>query len=193
MLCVLCGGKKWKKKKKVTRGLNSPAPLQPVGQAGQVMPVKIFLRVENINRPHKKITDYAGQPDGPTHFAISNELLDAAQKLLWSRCVDHTKLSVVVRLLTIKSEGNIPQRSFNQIVELMRETFPPDNLVLKDYYRVKKIVSKLGLTAKKIDCCVAWNCWSKKKGRIYGPGLESTIIYGRPYYRGSDSQSNAWV
>ena len=38
----------------------------------------------------------------------------------------------------------------------MRETFPPDNLVLKDYYRVKKIVSKLGLTAKKIDCYV--NC-----------------------------------
>ena len=30
-----------------------------------------------------------------------------------------------------------------------------------------------------------------KKGRIYGPGLESTVIDGRPYYCGSSSQSNA--
>ena len=35
---------------------------------------------------------------------------------------------------------------------LMRKTLPPDNLILEDYYRAKKIVSKLGLTAKKIDC-----------------------------------------
>ena len=79
------------------------------------------------------------------------ELLDAAQKPLWSRCVGYTELSVAVRLLTIKLEGSIPQLSFNQTVELMRETLPPDNLVPEDYYRAKKIVSKLGLTTKKID------------------------------------------
>ena len=36
----------------------------------------------------------------------------------------------------------------------MRETLPPNNLVPEDYYKAKKIVSKLGLTTKKIDCCV---------------------------------------
>ena len=82
------------------------------------------------------------------------DLLNAAQKPLWSGCVNHTELSVAVRLLTIKSEGNISQRSFNQTVELMRETLPSDNLVPDDFYRAKKLVSKLGLTAKKIDCCV---------------------------------------
>ena len=82
------------------------------------------------------------------------DLLNIAQKPLWPGCNDHTELSVAVRLLTIKSEGNISQRSFNQTVALMKETHPQDNLVPEDYYRTKKIVSKLGLTAKKIDCCV---------------------------------------
>jgi hypothetical protein len=37
---------------------------------------------------------------------------------------------------------------------LLKETHPPKNLVPVDYYRTRKIVSKLGLTAEKIDCCV---------------------------------------
>ena len=32
-----------------------------------------------------------------------------------------------------------------------------------------------------------------KKGRIYGLVLESIVIDGKSYYRGSGSQSNAWV
>jgi len=35
----------------------------------------------------------------------------------------------------------------------MKETHPPNNLIPKNYYKVKKIISKLGLDAKKIDCC----------------------------------------
>ena len=35
------------------------------------------------------------------------DMLHAAQKPLWSGCNDHTKLSIVVRLLSIKLEGNI--------------------------------------------------------------------------------------
>lgn len=73
---------------------------------------------------------------------------------MWPGCNDRTELSTAVRLLTIKSEGNMSQRSFNQMVTLMEETHPPNNLIPTDYYRTKKIVSKLGLTAEKIDCCV---------------------------------------
>ena len=32
-----------------------------------------------------------------------------------------------------------------------------------------------------------------KKGRIYGLGLESTVVNRRPYYRGSSSQLADWV
>ena len=32
-----------------------------------------------------------------------------------------------------------------------------------------------------------------KKGRIYGLGLESTVVAERSYFRGSCSKSNEWV
>ncbi|XP_057445010.1 uncharacterized protein LOC130737272 [Lotus japonicus] len=81
------------------------------------------------------------------------DLLHAAQKPLWPGCTNHTELSTAVRLLTIKSDGNISQRSFNEYMALMKETHPEGNVIPEDYYRAKKIVSKLGLTAKKVDCC----------------------------------------
>jgi len=40
-------------------------------------------------------------------------------------------------------------RSCDQTLALMKETHPTDNIIPKDFYRVQKIVSKLGLTAKK--------------------------------------------
>jgi len=77
------------------------------------------------------------------------ELLDAAQKPLWPGCNNHTELSFAVIFLTIKSEGNISQRSCDQTLAFMKETHPAGNLIPKDFYRAKKLVSKLGLTAKK--------------------------------------------
>lgn len=52
-------------------------------------------------------------------------------------------------MMTIKSEGNISQRSFNETVSLIKELPPEDNVIPEDFYQTKKIVSKLGLTAKK--------------------------------------------
>ena len=41
------------------------------------------------------------------------------------------------------------QRSCDQTLALMKETHPIGNLIPKDFYRTKKLVSKLGLTSKK--------------------------------------------
>jgi len=40
-------------------------------------------------------------------------------------------------------------RSCDQTLALMKETHPIANLIPKYFYRTKKLVSKLGLTAKK--------------------------------------------
>ena len=81
-------------------------------------------------------------------------MLDADQRPLYPGCEEHTEFSTVVRLLTIKSEGNISQRSFNETVALMKETHPSGNLIPKDFYSARKLISKLGLNAERIDCCV---------------------------------------
>ncbi|PKU74136.1 hypothetical protein MA16_Dca020112 [Dendrobium catenatum] len=66
----------------------------------------------------------------------------------------HLELSIVVRKLSIKTEYSIPRDYFNDFAGLMKETNPAGNLIRSDLYRTKKLVSKLGLTATKIGCCI---------------------------------------
>ncbi|KAG5585376.1 hypothetical protein H5410_045810 [Solanum commersonii] len=54
------------------------------------------------------------------------KMLNSAQNPLWHRC-EYSELS---------------------------ETSSPDNKIPLDYYRAKKLVSGLGLTSQKINCCV---------------------------------------
>ncbi|KAI0494048.1 hypothetical protein KFK09_024179 [Dendrobium nobile] len=82
------------------------------------------------------------------------ELLHSAQKPIWEGCSTHSELSIAVRMLSIKTEYNIPRECFNDVIGLMKETNPADNIIPSDLYRTKKLVSKLGLTATKIDCCI---------------------------------------
>ena len=77
------------------------------------------------------------------------ELLDVAQKPLWPGCNNHTELSFAVRFLTIKSEGNMCQRSCDQTLALMKETHPTGNLIPKDFYRAKKSALKTWFNCKK--------------------------------------------
>ena len=70
---MCCVERKKKDEKKVTHRPNPlhPTPLE-AGQAGQIMLVKIFLRVENINSPYQKLQVMWVNPASPTHFVISN-------------------------------------------------------------------------------------------------------------------------
>ncbi|XP_060186702.1 uncharacterized protein LOC132616120 [Lycium barbarum] len=66
--------------------------------------------------------------------------------------MSHSALSVAVKLLSIKSDANISIAGMNAMIELMKELNP--NLdIPDDYYKAKKLVSKLGLSSMKIDCC----------------------------------------
>uniref|UniRef100_A0A1U7YJY3 Uncharacterized protein LOC104248805 n=1 Tax=Nicotiana sylvestris TaxID=4096 RepID=A0A1U7YJY3_NICSY len=86
--------------------------------------------------------------DEAKHFY---ESLESASCPLYKDSM-HSELSVVVRLLTIKSYWNIFQVGMNAIIGLMCEVNPSNNLP-NNYYKAKKLVSKLGLSSTKIDCC----------------------------------------
>ena len=76
--------------------------------------------------------------------------LEAAKEPLWEGC-GHLELSLAVRILSIKSEGNYSQRSFAQWTNWIRELSLQPNSIPKEFYQVKKLVSKLGLKEKKKD------------------------------------------
>ena len=57
-------------------------------------------------------------------------------------------------MLSIKLERNQSQHSFDQWTDLIRELSPQSDSIPKDFYQVKKLVSRLGLKEEKIDCCM---------------------------------------
>ena len=65
-----------------------------------------------------------------------------------------SKLSVCIRLLAFKSNWNVPNQALDQIAKLILDLTPPINPLPNNYYEAKRLVSKLGLESKKIDCFV---------------------------------------
>ena len=66
----------------------------------------------------------------------------------------NSKLSIFARLLACKSNQNVPDQCLKFIsIFLLNATHIKDGLP-KKIYDAKRLVSKLGLEAKRIDCCV---------------------------------------
>jgi len=80
-------------------------------------------------------------------------LLADANELVFEG-VTKSKLSVCIRLLSLKSNWNIPNQALDNIAKLILDLTPPNNSLPKNYYEAKRLVSKLGLESKKIDCCM---------------------------------------
>jgi len=80
-------------------------------------------------------------------------MLQATQGPLWDGCSNQTELSNTVRLMSIKSNHNMPQNCFNKVIQLMHESCSTDKRVPKNYSELKKKVRSLGLDVQTIDCC----------------------------------------
>ena len=58
---------------------------------------------------------------------------------------EHSKLSIKVRLLSIKSDNNISQGGMDSMIDLMKELVDPNIKKLDSYYKANTLVSKFGL------------------------------------------------
>ncbi|XP_023761137.2 uncharacterized protein LOC111909581 [Lactuca sativa] len=81
------------------------------------------------------------------------DMLEAADRELWSGCKKATQLSVAARLLNIKSEYRIHEQCFNAICQSMKDGLPEDNNMVDSLYETKKLIQALGLPVEHIDCC----------------------------------------
>ena len=80
-------------------------------------------------------------------------LLVEANEPLYEGASD-SKLSIFMRLLACKSNWNVSNQCLEFISKMLLDvTFIKDRLP-KKIYDAKRLVSKLGLETKRIDCCV---------------------------------------
>ncbi|KAH6783195.1 hypothetical protein C2S52_008154 [Perilla frutescens var. hirtella] len=127
-----------------------------------------------LNQYHNMVMDAAGpslnindmddieeapNPEAQRFF----DMLQVADNELWPGCRNHSQLSVVARLMNLKSENGISEKCFDQITEFMKEIVPKNNLVPDNFYKTKRLLRGMGLPVEKIDCCMN-NCMLYWKG-----------------------------
>ncbi|KAL0288295.1 UNVERIFIED_CONTAM: hypothetical protein Sradi_7100900 [Sesamum radiatum] len=125
---------------------------------------------EQFNWDHRMVIDAIGltfPPVDVSHQRMRTKLvlvltigeevdvISAADQPLYSGSDNHSQLSVVARLVNIKSEYNLPQSCYDEISQLIGELLPRDHTLSKDYYSTKKLIRELELPVEKIDACKA--------------------------------------
>ncbi|GJX62488.1 hypothetical protein Tco_0295388 [Tanacetum coccineum] len=92
------------------------------------------------------------QPDPKTKRLY--ELLHQADEPLWPGCTKVSQLSLVSRMLNIKSESRMTEKIYDDVMQVLEDALPPDSKLVGSFYETKKFASDLGLPCEKINCCI---------------------------------------
>jgi hypothetical protein len=72
-------------------------------------------------------------------------LLKDYNEPLWNGCTNHSKLSVVAQVFTIKSNYRLSEVSYDRIVEWVRNILPKGNMLKENFYAAKSMMKPLSL------------------------------------------------
>ena len=98
---------------------------------------------------------YIGEDPNPEAERFYKMLQDA-QRPLWEGCEhiansEHSALSATLATLSLKSDHNMSEKNYNEMMQIMGKVVPNDNNLPKDFYQAKKKVKELGLRCEKIQ------------------------------------------
>jgi len=81
------------------------------------------------------------------------DLLKDSDEPLWDGCTNHSKLSAVAQVFTIKSDHRLSEAGYDKIIEWARSILPDWNRLKENLYAAKSMMKPLGLGYQKIDMC----------------------------------------
>ena len=81
------------------------------------------------------------------------DLLKDSDEPLWDGCTNHSKLSAVAQVFTIKSDHRLSEAGYDKIIEWARSILPEGNRLKENFYAAKSMMKPLGLGYQKIDMC----------------------------------------
>ena len=119
---------------------------------------------ENEYEEHREVSnDYAYEHDELDDMLRNMEevershafdsVLSDVEKPLYSSCDDHTRLSVVLTLFKVKAKHGLTDTSFTDILAIVKDLLPKDNVLPSTTYQAKKLLCPMGLDAEKIHAC----------------------------------------
>ena len=89
--------------------------------------------------------------------------LEDAESPLYEGCSKYTKISSIVGLYNLKTKHGISDVGFSEILEMIKDMLPGDNVLLTSMYAVKKFLKMFDLSYKHIHACVNDCCLYTKE------------------------------
>jgi hypothetical protein len=80
-------------------------------------------------------------------------LLKDSDEPLWDGYKNHSKLSAVTQVFTIKSDHRLSEAGCEKIIEWARSILPEGNRLKENFYAAKSMMKPLGLGNQKINMC----------------------------------------
>jgi hypothetical protein len=79
------------------------------------------------------------------------DLLKDSDEPLWDGCTNHSKLSAVAQVFTIKSDHGLSEVGYDKIIKWARSILPERNRLKENFYAAKSMMKPLSLGYQKID------------------------------------------
>lgn len=81
------------------------------------------------------------------------DMLRTANQEVFPSCENHSQLSILARILNIKTKHHFSYKFFNDFCQFLKEMLLVDNVILINFYNTKTLVQGLSLIVDKIDSC----------------------------------------
>ncbi|XP_050915599.1 uncharacterized protein LOC127130673 [Lathyrus oleraceus] len=105
---------------------------------------------------------------------------------LYKGCTSFTRLSVLLKLFNLKAKGGWSDKSFIELLDLLKQMLPEDNNLRNHCYDSKKILCQMGLDYVKIQACHNDCILCRKKCG----NLDQCPEYGDPCYKLKNNNSD---
>ncbi|XP_028236830.1 uncharacterized protein LOC114416159 [Glycine soja] len=123
-------------------------PHKPSVSHSESVDVDIGNRIEDM------ICDLGQDGFQQAHAPLYDKIENDSKQPLYSGCTAFTRLSAVLALVNLKARFGWSDKSFSELLVLLKKLFPEDNTLLKNQYEAKKILCPMGMEYQKILACL---------------------------------------
>ncbi|XP_048605689.1 uncharacterized protein LOC125583146 [Brassica napus] len=126
--------------------------------------VGLYRAVENLDEELATERDFCEMAEGEDmkEDEFLAKIADA-ETPLYPSCANHSKLSAIVSLFRLKTKNGWSDKSFDDLLEMLPEMLPEDNVLHTSLYEVKKFLKSFDMGYEKIHACVNDCCLFRKK------------------------------
>ncbi|XP_006596706.2 uncharacterized protein [Glycine max] len=115
---------------------------------------EFLLFAQNSGNPiEEMIRDLGQEGFEEAHAALYDNIEVDSKMPLYSGCISFTKLSAVLALVNLKARFGWSDKSFSELLMLLTNMLPADNVLPKNHYQAKKILCPVGMQYEKIHAC----------------------------------------